>query len=67
MKYADYMAMSPEDRMVFYRNLDSKTDREKVLFFRAKAELMLGRASIRKRKTMTRRTPVNDNDEPESA
>jgi hypothetical protein len=44
VKYADYMAMSPEDRMVFYRNLDSKTDREKILFFRAQAELMLGRA-----------------------
>ena len=38
------MAKSPEDRMVFYRNLDSKTDREKILFFRAQAELMLGRA-----------------------
>jgi hypothetical protein len=44
MKYVDYMAMSPEDRMVFYRNLDNKADREKNLFFRAQAELMLGRA-----------------------
>jgi hypothetical protein len=44
MKYADYMTMSPDDRMVFYRNLDSKADREKSLFFRAQAELMLGRA-----------------------
>jgi hypothetical protein len=43
MKYVDYMAMSPEDRMVFYRNLDNKTDREKILFLRAQAELMLGR------------------------
>src|SRR6266566_7647890 len=44
MKYVDYMAMSPEDRMVFYINLDNKTDREKILFLRAQAELMLGRA-----------------------
>jgi hypothetical protein len=44
MKYVDYMAMSPEDRMVFYSNLDNKTDRQKILFFRAQAELMLGRA-----------------------
>jgi hypothetical protein len=44
MKYVDYMAMSPEDRMVFYRNLDNKTDREKILFLRAQAELMLGRS-----------------------
>src|SRR5258707_11548985 len=44
VKYADYMAMSPDDRMVFYRNLDNKTDREKILFLRAQAELMLGRA-----------------------
>jgi hypothetical protein len=44
MKYADYMAMSPDDRMVFYTNLDNKADREKILFFRAQAELMLGRA-----------------------
>ncbi len=44
MKYADYMAMSPENRMVFYRSLDNKADREKLLFFRAQAELMLGRA-----------------------
>jgi hypothetical protein len=44
MKYADYMAMSPDDSMVFYRNLDNKTDHEKILFLRAQAELMLGRA-----------------------
>jgi hypothetical protein len=44
MKYADYMAMSPEDRMVFYRNLDNKAGPEKILLFRAQAELMLGRA-----------------------
>ena len=44
MKYADYMTMSPDDRMVFYTNLDNKSDREKSLFFRAQAELMLGRA-----------------------
>ncbi len=44
MKYADYMTMSPDDRMVFYTNLDNKSDREKSLFFRAQAELMLGQA-----------------------
>jgi hypothetical protein len=44
MKYVDYMAMSPEDRMAFYRNLDTKADRETILFFRAQVELMLGRA-----------------------
>ena len=44
MKYADYMTMSPDDRMVFYTNRDNKSDREKSLFFRAQAELMLGRA-----------------------
>ncbi len=44
MKYADYMTMSPDDRMVFCTNLDNKSDREKSLFFRAQAELMLGQA-----------------------
>ena len=44
MKYADYMTMSPDDRMVFYTNLDNKSDREKSLFFRAQVELMLGQA-----------------------
>jgi hypothetical protein len=49
MKYVDYMAMSPEDRMVFYINLNDKAKREKLLFIRARAELMLGRAWRRQR------------------